>query len=281
MHPGLLLAAAVMIMPAGRAEDHKDHKTGLKASGAKSHEASFIEHAAQGGLMEVKMGQLAQQKGQSSEIKQFGQKLVQDHTKANAELMQIAQKKGITLEKTLDAKHQSHLDKLTAATGAEFDKAFAKDALKTHKKTIAKFEKAVTSEKDEDVKNFAQMLVTDHTKSLEELKTLARQKGMTWPADAQLAEHHATDKNADKEKAGWDRVTQAQGAEFDRMFLKNQIDHHKRNIKEFERTSRNHSDSDIRAFATKTLPTLQGHLQQAQALSKNKVNRDTTSGSNN
>jgi putative membrane protein len=165
-------------MPAGRAEDHKDHKTGLKASGAKSHEASFIEHAAQGGLMEVKMGQLAQQKGQSSEIKQFGQKLVQDHTKANAELMQIAQKKGITLEKTLDAKHQSHLDKLTAATGAEFDKAFAKDALKTHKKTIAKFEKAVTSEKDEDVKNFAQKTLPVLREHLQTAQVVAKSVGL-------------------------------------------------------------------------------------------------------
>jgi putative membrane protein len=158
---------------------------------------------------------------------------------------------------------------------------FIEKAARSNTMEIRNAELAAKQATREDVKNFAQMLVTDHTKSLEELKTLARQKGMTWPADAQLAEHHATDKNADKEKAGWDRVTQAQGAEFDRMFLKNQIDHHKRNIKEFERTSRNHSDSDIRAFATKTLPTLQGHLQQAQALSKNKVNRDTTSGSNN
>ena len=82
-------------------------------------EVNFINDAAEGGLMEVQMGQLAQQKAQSSDAKSLGQKLVTDHQKAGDELKQIASTKGVTVPSQLPPKHQKMVDKLSNAS--DFD----------------------------------------------------------------------------------------------------------------------------------------------------------------
>jgi putative membrane protein len=167
---GLILATAFLLSPVGQAEDHE--------TSGKHSDQTFIKEAAQGGLMEVQAGQLAQRQGQSSEIKQLGQRLAQDHSKANAELMQIAQTKGITLEKTLDAKHKTHLQELSAKQGAEFDKTFAKQALKHHKKSISKFEKASEQSQDLQLKGFAQKTIPVLREHLRMAQSAARAVGL-------------------------------------------------------------------------------------------------------
>ncbi|MEO7297312.1 MAG: DUF4142 domain-containing protein [Verrucomicrobiota bacterium] len=114
----------------------------------------FIKDAAQGGVAEVNMGELGTQKGQDPAVKELAQRLVADHSKANAELKEIAQKCGIALSAEVDAKQQKMMDHLNSLSGAEFDKAFAMHMVKDHKKDIAKFEKAAAS-KDADVAAFA------------------------------------------------------------------------------------------------------------------------------
>src|SRR5690349_22689894 len=72
---------------------------------------NFVEKAAIGGLAEVQLGNLAQQKAASDQVRQFGMRMVQDHTKANDELKQIASSKGLQLPTALDSKHQKVADK--------------------------------------------------------------------------------------------------------------------------------------------------------------------------
>jgi len=73
---------------------------------------AFVMEAGPGGLAEVELGRLAAQKGQSADVKKFGQRMVTDHTKANAELKKLAASKGITLPAEMNAEQKAERDKL-------------------------------------------------------------------------------------------------------------------------------------------------------------------------
>jgi predicted outer membrane protein len=84
----------------------------------------FILAAVQGGMTEVKLGELAAQNGKRDDVKDFGQMMVKDHTAINDDLKTLAAQKGVTLPDSLDAKHQAMADKMAALTGSEFDDAY-------------------------------------------------------------------------------------------------------------------------------------------------------------
>lgn len=139
---------------------------------------AFINDAAEGGMMEVQMGRLAEQKGQSGDVKAFGQRLVTDHTKANDELKQLASSKGVTLPTNHADKHQKMLDKLSSAS--DFDKSFKEMAVKDHKKDIKEFEKASKKCDDAELKAFA----TKTLPTLQEHLRMAEQLGAARTAQA-------------------------------------------------------------------------------------------------
>ena len=116
---------------------------------------AFVEKAAVGGLAEVSMGKMAQEKGSSDQVKQFGARMVEDHSKANDDLKQVASSKGITLPTDLDAKHKAKIDKMQKLSGAQFDRAYMDDMVADHKEDVAEFKKQASSGKDSDVKAFA------------------------------------------------------------------------------------------------------------------------------
>jgi putative membrane protein len=116
----------------------------------------FVENAARGGMTEVQMGQLAQQKGISPTVRSFGARMVTDHTKINDELKQIAAKKGATLPAQLSHGEKSDLEKLQKETGTDFDKTYAHFMVRDHKEDVKEFEKAAKDLEDPDLKAFAQ-----------------------------------------------------------------------------------------------------------------------------
>lgn len=120
-----------------------------------SQDRDFLMDAAMGGMMEVQLGRWAKQKATSDAVKQFAQRMIDDHSKANADLMTLATSKGITLPTALDKKHQAQLTKLLRSSGADFDRAYAKSMVSDHKKDVAEFEKQSTKGGDSDVKAFA------------------------------------------------------------------------------------------------------------------------------
>ncbi len=134
---------------------------------------TFVKKAAEGGMAEVELGQLATQNAKSDEVKQFGQRMVDDHTKANDQLKQVAQEKGVTLPTDLSAKDKAEKDRLSKLKGEQFDKAYMQHMVMDHKKDVAEFQKESTSGKDSDVKNFAsQTLPTlqDHLKQAQQVE---------------------------------------------------------------------------------------------------------------
>lgn len=114
----------------------------------------FMMKAASGSMMEVALGQVAQDKAKSQRVKDFGSMLVTDHTKALGELKTIASSKNIMVPSSMMPEHQKHVDMLKMKSGADFDKAYMNMMLDDHKKDIADFKKA-TKSADADVKDFA------------------------------------------------------------------------------------------------------------------------------
>jgi putative membrane protein len=118
-------------------------------------ETTFVKEAAIGGMAEVEMGQLASTKAQSADVKQFGQRMVDDHGKANNELKSLASQKNVTLPAELDAKHKALRDKLEKMSGAEFDRAYMAEMVADHNKDVASFSREAKSGKDPELKAWA------------------------------------------------------------------------------------------------------------------------------
>lgn len=143
---------------------------------------SFMIKAAQGGTLEVELGKMAQQKATNDQVKQFGQRMDQDHSKANDELRQIATNKGVELPKMLSDKQNKDVQKLKNAKGADFDRTYMKQMVADHKKDIAAFEKEAKNGKDADLKAFAEKTLPtlrDHLQMAEQTQDLLKHnKGM-------------------------------------------------------------------------------------------------------
>jgi putative membrane protein len=118
-------------------------------------DTDFMTKAALGGMAEVELGKLAATKAQSAEVKQFAQKMVAEHTKANDELKALAGEKNFSMPVRLDAKHQAVMDKLNGLSGADFDKAYVEAMVADHEETVATFKSEADGGKDADVKAWA------------------------------------------------------------------------------------------------------------------------------
>src|SRR5882724_6141700 len=92
----------------------------------------FATNAAQGGLAEVEMGRLATQRAGDSSVREFGARMVADHSAANTELKGIASKKGMQLPGDVNSSQKSEIDNLAKMSGAEFDKEYMSAMVKDH-----------------------------------------------------------------------------------------------------------------------------------------------------
>ena len=115
----------------------------------------FIENAAKGGMAEVELGQFAQQHASNEQVKQFAAKMVTDHSKANEELRQLAQEKGVTMPAGPSHMDNHEMTKLSKLTGADFDREYMKNMVKDHEKDVKDFQKEASKARDPDVKNWA------------------------------------------------------------------------------------------------------------------------------
>ena len=120
-----------------------------------SNQDSFWAEAAQGGMAEVALANLALQKSQNEEVKKMAQMMIDDHTKASEELKPLAMSKNVMLPAAMDSKHQSMMSKMSGMSGAEFDMMYVKAMVKDHEKAVSMFQKESTGGKDADAKAFA------------------------------------------------------------------------------------------------------------------------------
>jgi putative membrane protein len=112
----------------------------------------FLRDAAQGGLAEVELGKLASQKGSSEEVQAFGKRMVEDHTKLNEQLAQLADTIGARLPKKMGKDQQAEYDKLSALSGEEFDKEYITFMVKDHHMDLREFRMEGSTTHDADLK---------------------------------------------------------------------------------------------------------------------------------
>jgi putative membrane protein len=154
---GLLLAA-----PCAKAE------TNLAPA-----DKNFILAAAQGGMTEVALGELAARQGMRDDVKAFGQMMVKDHTAINSSLKALAGQKDVTIPDSLDAKHQRMVEKMAVLTGSDFDNAYIARMIKNHEKDSKEFKAESAETKDAEIKSFVDKsirVVDDHLQRITAMK---------------------------------------------------------------------------------------------------------------
>jgi putative membrane protein len=119
----------------------------------------FVHAAAVGGKAEVELGQLADRKGHSQAVKDFGRQMVADHGKANQQLMQLAQAANIPQPSQLDEEHNAMRSQLDKLSGREFDLAYIRGQVADHQKTAQLFEWEIGSGQDPQLKGFASQVL--------------------------------------------------------------------------------------------------------------------------
>lgn len=136
-------------------------------------DAEFSTKAAVAGMAEVELGKLALEKSTNTKVKEFATMMVNDHGKANEELMGLANAKNISLPATLDDDHQKMWDDLNAKTGRDFDKKYVDDMVDGHKKVLDLMEKQAKDGVDADLKAFAAKtapIVRSHLDMIKKIK---------------------------------------------------------------------------------------------------------------
>jgi putative membrane protein len=115
----------------------------------------FVMDAADGGMLEVQLAELAMANGSSAEVKNFAQTMVKDHSQANEELKMLAANKNIVLPTSLSDDNQKDFNDLSQKTGVEFDKAYCEYMVKDHKNDLDEFKEEADKGEDADIRSWA------------------------------------------------------------------------------------------------------------------------------
>ena len=138
------------------------------------------------------------------------------------------------------------------------DEKFVKEAIKGNAKEVKLGQIAASKGSTAEVRKLGQTMVDDHTKAGNEIKSLAEKKGIKFE-----------DPDMDKEcKKCCDNLSKKAGKDFDKAYTEMMVKDHKKDISEFKKEKDNGKDSDIKSWATTTLPTLEHHLSMSETACK-------------
>lgn len=186
----LTIVAATMLWSCGSSDSHDpaEHADSVNEAMAENaqqtgtttavaeEDSRFAVEAANGGMAEVMLGETAQNKGTDPKVKEFGQMMVTDHTKANEELKALAAGKNITLPTGLNEETQKTVDDISSKSGKDFDKAYLAQMVKDHEKTVSLFEDGQKNVKDADIRAFIDKTLPVLQSHLEHVKSLDKGK---------------------------------------------------------------------------------------------------------
>lgn len=139
----------------------------------------FYRDAAEGGMAEVAMGNLAQQKAQSPSLKDYGAQMVKDHSATNDKLKALAQSKNITLPANPSVAEMETKSKLEALSGQSFDKSYIKGMIQDHEEDIAEFKKEAAFGQDPDARAFASATLPTLEAHLKRIQAIAANAGVS------------------------------------------------------------------------------------------------------
>ena len=135
-------------------------------------DSAFLHKALEGGVAEVQLGQLAQEKSQSDDVKQFGQRMVQDHTQLGTQMQPVAKQLGVSQPKGPSKKDKQLMAKLQGLSGQQFDEEYIKAMVKDHRDDLKDFKTEADMTQDPNVKQAAQQgvsVISEHLKMIEQI----------------------------------------------------------------------------------------------------------------
>ncbi len=141
------------------AQDTMGSNDKMSMKGKANADSKFMMTLATGGMNEIGLSQTAVSKSTNDDVKQYAQKMIDDHTAAGDELKTLADSKNVTLPASMDSKHTALNQKLSTKTGSSFDMDYIKAMVSDHEKTVALLQKEVNSGKDADAKALATKLL--------------------------------------------------------------------------------------------------------------------------
>lgn len=199
----VFLAAASLLLPLSAAARQKSKQAGsMSHSGDPDH--TFAMKAAEGSMAEIQFGQLAQQKASSDAVKQFGQRMVNDHTKASSELKDIAGRKNLTLPADMSAADKAEYDRLSKLSGKDFDRAYVQYMMRDHHKDMTEFDRQSKNGRDQELKDFASRTLPTIQDHYNQAQQIAQQEGI----QASHAKHGSTTRTSNKQRSsGTERTT--------------------------------------------------------------------------
>ena len=141
-------------------------------------DASFYKKAAEGGLAEVELGKLAQDKSSTESVKEFGAMMIKDHSAANEKLKAIAEAKSIKLPTSPSVGQMATKTKLEVLNGKTFDKSYIKGMVADHKEDIKEFQKEASTGQDADAKAYAAATLPTLKAHLKKIEAIAAAQGV-------------------------------------------------------------------------------------------------------
>ncbi len=147
-----------------------------------SQDKMFLQKAGEGGMAEIQMGKLAAKKGTSPDVKSFGQKMVEDHTKMLSDMKPICMKMGVKTPTKLNSEHQMDYKKLAAMSGDKFDKEYIKMMVEDHHKDLSEFKAEESSTSNADLKSTVSQgtqVIQQHSDMIDDI---AKKNGVSAPS---------------------------------------------------------------------------------------------------
>jgi putative membrane protein len=133
-----------------------DQMNGTQTAGQPSPvDRMFVAKAMQGSMAEVQLGQMTLQKSNNPQVKEFAQRMIDDHTKLNEQMKPVAQQLGLTPPDQVSKGDRKTMAKLQALSGSAYDQAYIKDMVKDHKQDLNEFQMEASSGQDQTVKDAA------------------------------------------------------------------------------------------------------------------------------
>ncbi len=165
---------------AGQNPNMNAQMNGMQNNGqASPADRMFVKNALQGGMAEVQLGQLTLQKSNNEQIKQFAQKMIDDHSKLGDQMKPVAQQIGVDLPTEISKKDKATIAKLQALSGSAYDQAYVKDMVKDHKKDLSEFQMEASTGQDQAVKDAASQGSQVIAQHLQLIQQIAKDQNVT------------------------------------------------------------------------------------------------------
>jgi putative membrane protein len=177
-NPGTMSPNSTGTMP-GSSAGMNDNMSG-GAGKVSAEDKSFMKEAMEGDMAEIQLAKLAQQKASSDQVKQFAQRMIDDHTKLDAQMKPMAQQFGVEAPTDLSSKHKSVQSKLQGLSGNQFDQEYIKAMVNDHREDDQAFLREQTTAKDPTLKSAvtqAEPIIADHLRMAQDIEKSMKGKG--------------------------------------------------------------------------------------------------------